>query len=119
MTKSDCEEALGAALVLLTMITGEEWNNQKLIGAADALKEQAKLVLVKNGDSVPTAERIVEDRWQAYSSPVPTTQALAEDKAPGTPAVDATPPTREELEIRAAEYASRRNGADSPSSQPS
>lgn len=111
MSDTDVDEALSATLMLLTLITGDEWTKQKAIDQADALQKHAEAALVRQGMTAPQAVRTVADRFAGYRShdPVilPTTQAVDENKLDEL-AGSAVPPTPEELRGRASEYFERR-----------
>lgn len=111
MSDPDVDEALSATLMLLTLITGDEWTKQKAIDQADALQGHAELALVRQGMTAPQAVRVVADRFAGYRShdPVvlPSTQAIDADKLQESTG-GAVPPTPEELRGRASEYFERR-----------
>ncbi|AHN84055.1 hypothetical protein GJ25_gp044 [Mycobacterium phage Hawkeye] len=99
-------EALNAALILLTLITGDNWDRDRLVAQASSLKGLARQTLLKQGVSASDADEMVDERWEAYGDPEPATvRSVREDSAASdtAPKMDLSPgvaPTGEELRAR-------------------
>ena len=64
-------KALEAAMSLLALTTGEQWNVDKLIDTADTVKAHARNTLLKQGIGLDEADAIVEQRFKDQSTTVP------------------------------------------------
>ncbi|ABD58640.1 gp41 [Mycobacterium phage PLot] len=104
------DPALEAALTLLTLMTGDDWDRPKLVKCSASLRQHACATLVKQGVGVAEAEAIVGERWAEYGSPEPaedTPVAATADRsaeanvAPKMDLSPGTPPTGEELRLKA------------------
>jgi uncharacterized protein YegP (UPF0339 family) len=106
--------AVKSALALLSMITGDAWDEAKLINEAENLRAIAKATLrARHGMTSDDAEAVVEERWQAYAAPIVADEAPADPGTVQSP-VTPTPPTAEELVARSADYMARRTEAKTP-----
>lgn len=104
--------AVQSALTLLTLITGDEWDENKLVNDAEALRATAKAVLRhKYGMTSADAETLVSERWEAYTGPIKPSQLGPEQPPPAAP--DA--PTRADIADRLRDYRKRR---DMPTREP-
>ena len=104
------DPALEAALVLLTLLTGDEWTRDRLIQQAEGLKQVAVQTLSKKGILGAEAEAIVEERWSEYGSPVAQEAPESSGERHTGPIVDlspGTPPTHDELRSSAADRIAR------------
>lgn len=83
--------ALDAALVILSLITGEEWDEEMLLARSEDMKAVAHQTLRKQGLSDTDAALFVDDRWRTYALPnesVATEAAAA--RVSSSPEVSAT-----------------------------
>lgn len=76
--------AVQAALVVLTLVTGEPWDTAKLIAQAGDLRSIATRGLRAKGVTKSDAEALVEQRWETYVAPIEPT--------PAEPSIDMQPP---------------------------
>lgn len=96
-----------SALALLSLITGDVWDENKLVDGAESLRATAKATLrVKYGMTADDAENVVQERWDAYAAPI------VADGVPANPAlaqvpVTVEPPTQADLSDRLSEYRER------------
>jgi len=63
-------EALDAALALLTLITGDDWDRAKLLEQSGQLRAVAVHTLRKQGLTEDDADTFVEDRWRGYAADI-------------------------------------------------
>jgi len=79
VTVNDDTATLDIALALLTLLTGEDWDRERLLKDSNQLRELAALALVRKGLSRADADTFVAERWAKYAAenPVPA-QAVAE-----------------------------------------
>lgn len=94
-----------AALALLTIATGDEWDISKLLKQGAAIKQHAKRTLMKRGLPKNEAADVVEKRWATMAGPIP--QAQNEDLAAARPEPPG-PPSDSELRERARGWRERR-----------
>lgn len=124
---ADHKEALDAALALLSLVTGDEWDSSKLLDQSSQLQTVAVDTLRKQGLGEADAEAFVAERWQEYAAPVAQETALAPNAGPIQPEPspstqvigDLSPtanlgpnsgqvPTVADLQTRLAEYQARK-----------
>ena len=113
-------EAVAAALAILTLITGEDWDRQKLLDHQDHIKAVAVQTLRRQGLTDADASTFVEDRFKTYAADLPQESppsAIAANAATEAPKFEhvvgeaGTIPDRNELKAR---LAARREAAKSP-----
>lgn len=94
-----------AALVMMSLITGEEWDEAKLADSAETLRTTAKAVLVTRGGMTSAdADKVIAERWARYVAPI----ELPPDPEPIVGlAVDPQPPTPGEIKSRLDGYMNR------------
>lgn len=83
-------EAVDAALAILTLVTGDEWDRAKLLAQAGTLRDLAIHTLKRQGLTSKDAETFVDERWKNYASDLPQEPDVV---APGTPEVSGTTST--------------------------
>lgn len=98
MTQPTDAEAVDAALALLSLVTGDEWDRAKLLAQSSHLREVATYTLRKQGLSEADANTFVDSRWEAYAADVPQ----AEPVAPAvSEAVEPSPSTQGSADLSA------------------
>lgn len=70
------KEALDAALAILTLVTGDDWDRSKLIDQSSQLRQVAVHTMRKQGLTEEDAETFVQGRWEAYAADLPAEQPL-------------------------------------------
>jgi uncharacterized protein YegP (UPF0339 family) len=115
------DPALASALVLLSLVTGDEWTRDKLVKANGALRESATTTLTRQGIVAEEAAAIVAERWDEMESPV-SAQPEPEDSAAANlgPIMDLSPGvarTHEELRAQAANRISKWKAKKDPTSE--
>jgi hypothetical protein len=78
-----------AALSLLTISTGEQWDIDKLRKQGKIIRQQARRCLMKMGVSKTEAGSIVEQRWASMAGPIPQSEPehlpVGRPEPPGPP----------------------------------
>ena len=77
MTQPTDAEAVDAALALLSLITGDEWDRAKLLEQSSHLRDVATYTLRKQGLTEADASTFVESRWEAYAADIPQAEPVA------------------------------------------
>lgn len=123
MTTPEEDPAIGAALALLTLVTGDDWDRAKLLEQSGSLQAIATHTLRKQGLTESDAETFVQSRWEAYAADIPADPAAASEPVDPSPSTqregDRSPtanleannggiPTVEELRDRLADYKVRK-----------
>jgi uncharacterized protein YegP (UPF0339 family) len=106
------DPALASALVLLSLVTGDEWTRDKLIRANDGLRESATTTLTRQGIVAEEAAAIVAERWDEMEDAKLPEALVAREEAETSvaantgPIMDLSPgvaPTHAELRSKASE----------------
>jgi len=120
---SEQDPALGAALALLTLVTGDEWDRAKLLEQSSHLQSLATHALRKQGLTETDAETFVQSRWEGYAADIPAEAPAAPEPVDPSPSTqgqgdrsstanlganNAGIPTVEELRDRLADYKLRK-----------
>jgi hypothetical protein len=108
MTDSDL---IDAALALLTLVTGDNWDRDKLAEKSATLQETARKALIAKGLTKADAATFVEERWAIYAAQIPLAEPLvANSISAGVTIGTVTPgaPSSADLVDRAADYRRRK-----------
>lgn len=115
MTKSEDEEALDAALAILSLVTGEEdWDRTKLVKRSGQMREEAVRIMRKKGLTQEDADTFVDERWRRMAAPaeelVPNQTSQTDPVAPKVANLEpiGNVPSKEELKNRMKAHRLRR-----------
>ena len=64
-------KAVDAALALLSLITGDDWDRAKLIEKSSHLRDVAVHTLKRQGLTDDDASSFVDSRWEQYAADIP------------------------------------------------
>lgn len=115
-------QAVDAALALLSLVTGDEWDRAKLLEQSTQLREVAIHTLRKQGLTESDAATFVDSRWDTYAAdipqaeptPSPSTQTPVEVSATANAEpITGTVPDLSEMQSRLADYQARKADAAS------
>lgn len=125
----DDAEAVAAALAILTLVTGDDWDRQKLLDHSATLRETAVHTLKKQGLTDEDAATFVDSRWKDYAADIPASQdkveapATTQDASVSSVASELGPittqiPTEVDMAARLAEYRARKAESPDPLQDP-
>lgn len=100
--KCDTDEVVAASLAILTLVTGEDWDRQRVLDQSGSLRDIAVHTLKKQGLTSDDANTFVDERWKKYAEDIPLEPELVEAKlAPPGPDTPEEPVSmRDRMEAR-------------------
>lgn len=93
---SNTPTPIEAALIILSLITGEGWDEQKLVDTAGTMQEVAFATLLKQGMTREDAAHIVAERVERFKAPIPEPEPAIVGAQRSTP----VPPRSEDIAER-------------------
>ncbi len=100
-------EALDAALAVLTLVTGEDWDRDKVMEHSDDLRKVAKRALLRKGLSDADAELFINSRWAEYAGAIPEPEGARKTAKPERPSMT-------DIQARAAAWKAKRAAEEAP-----
>lgn len=109
-------EAVDAALALLSLVTGDEWDRAKLVEQSRHLRDIAVHTLRRQGLDDGDAQAFVDSRWEQFAAdipqdptPSPSTQETAVLSAAANVGANSEPL---DVNARLADYLARKETGD-------
>jgi len=121
---SDDAEAVAASLAILTLVTGEDWDRQKLLAQSSALRDVALHTLKKQGLTDADAQSFVDERWKTYAADIPQDRVVTTTTDPEVSAeaksepITAAIPEPQDMASRLAEYKAKKAQSPDPLQDP-